>query len=115
MLTIAWKNYELTLKAQEQLLLNELKWSLMNDDDNVDSEEDDGDGGADFYEDEEYDNDGEEEKGDCEKLLQSERRSSLFKSLHLSLSFPSGENGKSEKEIYGIDSHFLEYHFRNFS
>ena len=25
-----------------------------------------------------------------------------------SLSFPSGENGKSEKEI------FLEYHFRNF-
>ena len=43
MLTIACKNYKLTLKAQEQLLLNELKWSLMNDDDNVDSEEDDGD------------------------------------------------------------------------
>ena len=31
-----------------------------------------------------------------------------------SLTFPFEENGKSEEEIYGIDSHFLEHHFRNF-
>ena len=41
--------------------------------------------------------------------------SSLFKSVHhLLLSLPFEENGKSEKEIYGIDSHFLEHHFENF-
>ena len=41
--------------------------------------------------------------------------SSLFKSVHYLLrSLPIEENGKIEKEIYGIDSHFLEHHFENF-